>query len=195
LITSAYRHSFFNPNSYNRHGIAVASARAGNVIGGGDWAENRLVPDCIMALMNGEKILIRNPYAIRPWQHVLEPLCGYLMLAQRLCEDGIEYAESWNFGPCEEDAKNVEWIVKELCRKWGQTARFEIDKGDHPHEANYLKLDSSKARMKLGWHPKWDVNRSLDNVIEWTDGYKKGSDLRELSLNQIKAYSRATIPG
>lgn len=193
LVTAAYRHSFFSPNSYEKHGVAVASARAGNVIGGGDWAKDRLIPDCIRALMEGEKIFIRNPCAIRPWQHVLEPLNGYLMLAQKLYEEGIEYAESWNFGPREEDAGNVESIVKELCKRLDRAAAFEIDNGDHPHEANYLKLDSSKARIRLGWRPKWDVKQSLDKIIEWTNAYKNGADLREISLNQIKEYSAIQI--
>lgn len=125
LVTSSYRDSFFNPRNYREHGLGLASARAGNVIGGGDWAKDRLVPDCIRSLMKNEKILIRHPQAIRPWQHVLEPLSGYLLLAQKLCEQGPSYAEAWNFGPKDHDVKTVEWIVKEICHRWGGTPRMK----------------------------------------------------------------------
>lgn len=128
LVTSAYRSSFFNPRDYKSHGVAIATARAGNVIGGGDWAPGRLVPDCVRALLKGEKIIIRNPGAIRPWQHVLEPLNGYLLLAQRLYEEGPRYAEAWNFGPCDDDVKSVQWIVERLCSKWGNNVSYAIEK-------------------------------------------------------------------
>ncbi len=189
LVTSAYRSSFFNPTKYATHGVAVASARAGNVIGGGDWAPDRLIPDCIRALLKGEKVLIRNPYAIRPWQHVLEPLGGYLQLAQKLCEEGIPYAEAWNFGPPEDDARPVEWLVQRLCEKWGGNAGYTIDQGEHPHEAHYLKLDCAKAAALLGWRPRWSLEAAIDRVIEWTKVYREEGDMRAICVKQVEEYS------
>lgn len=193
LVTASYRNSFFNPKDYHLHGVGLASARAGNVIGGGDWAADRLIPDCIRSLLIDEQIIIRSPYAIRPWQHVLEPLSGYLALAQKLYENGPQYAEGWNFGPNDNDAKPVEWIVKKMCAKWGPNSSYIVDKGNHPHEANYLKLDCSKAKLKLGWHPKWNLGQALDKIIEWTLAYKDGKDLREVCLNQIEEYSNCKV--
>ncbi len=190
LVTSSYRSSYFNPNDHAVHGVSVASARAGNVIGGGDWATDRLIPDCMRAILKGEKIVIRNPEAIRPWQHVLEPLSGYLMLAQRLYEEGPRYAEAWNFGPDDGDAKPVEWLVKDLCEKWGHGAAYRIDDGKHPHEARYLKLDCSKAKAQLGWVPRWDMEKSIDSIIEWTRNYQQGEDVRRACLDQIGEYSK-----
>jgi CDP-glucose 4,6-dehydratase len=192
LVTAAYRNSFFNSDDYANHGVAIASARAGNIIGGGDWAIDRLIPDCIRALLKKEKIVIRNPHAIRPWQHVLEPLSGYMLLAQKLYENGHIFAEGWNFGPDDRDAKPVEWIVKRICDKWGNNASYEIDKGEHPHEARYLKLDCSKAKTELGWHPRWTVEKAIDSIIEWTRAYNKNKDLREACLDQIEAYRHST---
>ncbi|KKQ78823.1 MAG: CDP-glucose 4,6-dehydratase, partial [Parcubacteria group bacterium GW2011_GWC2_38_7] len=189
--TSAYRKSFFNPKNYVAHGVSLASARAGNVIGGGDWATDRLIPDCIRAILNGEKIIIRNPKAIRPWQHVLEALSGYLTLAEKLYGDGSKYAEAWNLGPNDEDAKPVEWIVKELCEKWGESASYEIDKGEHPHEAHYLKLDCSKAKTELGWHPRWSLEKAIDSIVEWTRAFADKRDDREVCLRQIEEYSKS----
>lgn len=191
LVTAAYRNSFFNPSDHATHGVAIASARAGNVIGGGDWAEDRLICDCVRALLQGEEILIRNPNAIRPWQHVLEPLSGYLLLAQRLFEQGVTFAQGWNFGPNDTDAKPVEWIVQQLCEKWGDGASYRIDQGAHPHEATYLKLDCSKAKAQLHWQPRWDLKQALVSIIEWTLGYQEGVDLRGLCLEQIAAYQSA----
>lgn len=193
LVTAAYRSSYFvnqqfNSSTTQRHGAAVATARAGNVIGGGDWAVDRLIPDCVKSLLSGEKILIRNPHAIRPWQHVLEPLSGYLLLAQRLYEDGPRYGEGWNFGPRDEDAKPVEWIVQRLCGRWGKSASYVLDQGDHPHEAHYLKLDCSKATSELGWRPRWGLERALDSIIDWTLAYGEKRDLREVCLKQIEEY-------
>jgi CDP-glucose 4,6-dehydratase len=189
LVTSAYRSSFFNPKEYDTHGVALASARAGNVIGGGDWAVDRLVPDCIRALLKGEKVRIRNPHAVRPWQYVLEPLSGYLELAQRLCEDGIRYAEAWNFGPPEDDAKPVEWLVQRLCQKWGGNAGYTVDHGEHPHEAQYLKLNCAKAAARLGWQPRWTLEQAIDRVIEWTEVYRKEGDIRAICARQVEEYS------
>lgn len=192
LITASYRSSFFNSQRFAEHGVGLASARAGNVIGGGDWAGDRLIPDIIRAILAGEPVRIRNPHAIRPWQHVLEPLSGYLLLAQKLYEDGAHYAEGWNFGPAEEDAWPVEWIVQRLCRQWGAGARYEIDEGDHPHEAHYLKLDCSKARSGLGWHPRWDLDKALDSIIEWTQSYRSGDNLQKVCLGQIAEFTGAS---
>ncbi|HEY6871441.1 MAG TPA: CDP-glucose 4,6-dehydratase [Geobacteraceae bacterium] len=188
LVTAAYRNSYFNPDDYGRHGVALASARAGNVIGGGDWAVDRLIPDCVRALLNGEKIRIRNPHAVRPWQHVLEPLSGYLLLAQRLLEDGACCAQGWNFGPHDDDARPVAWIVQKMCAAWGGDAAYEIDRGEHPHEAHYLKLDCSKARMELGWRAGWGLEKALDSIIEWTRAYREEKDLREVCLGQIEEH-------
>ncbi|HAR41205.1 MAG: CDP-glucose 4,6-dehydratase [Nitrospirae bacterium GWC2_57_13] len=188
LVTSAYRSSYFNPTEYSRHGIGVASARAGNVIGGGDWATDRLIPDCVRAVLKGEKIVIRNPQAVRPWQHVLEPLSGYLLLAQKLYEDGAHFSEAWNFGPDDADAKPVEWLVDAFCKKWGKDAVYEIVKGEHPHEANYLKLDCSKAKTKLGWRPRSDLEKAVESIIEWTKAYKDGKKTSEIVFQQIKEF-------
>ncbi|MGB9081012.1 MAG: CDP-glucose 4,6-dehydratase [Desulfuromonadaceae bacterium] len=188
LVTAAYRSSYFNPAEYARHGVALASARAGNVIGGGDWALDRLVPDILRAILADEPVRIRNPHAIRPWQHVLEPLSGYLMLARKLFTDGVRFAEGWNFGPSDDDARSVEWIVKRMCDRWEEGARYEVDAGEHPHEAHYLKLDCSKARAALGWQPRWPLERSLDSIIAWTHAYRRQSDLREECLRQINEY-------
>ncbi len=189
LVTSAYRNSFFNPGKYDEHGVALASARAGNVIGGGDWAADRLIPDCINALLKNEKIIIRSPHAIRPWQHVLEPLSGYLTLAQKLYNEGAGFAEGWNFGPDDNDARPVEWIVGRLCQMWGTD--YEIDKGPHPHEANYLKLDCSKAKMRLGWSPRWRLDKALKKIVEWVDAYAQNNDMRSVCLKQIDDYMKS----
>jgi len=192
LVTSAYRRSFFNVQHSNgstvQHGAAIASARAGNVIGGGDWAVDRLICDCIRSLLSDRKIVIRNPQAIRPWQHVLEPLSGYLLLAQKLYQEGSVYAEGWNFGPNDEDAKTVEWIVRRLCHKWGKDASYEYDGAAHPHEAHYLKLDCSKAKAMLGWSPRWNLELTIDSIVEWVLAYRSGKDMREVSLKQLDDY-------
>jgi len=189
LVTAAYRNSYFHPEKSHVHGVALASARAGNVIGGGDWADDRLIPDIMRAITRGESIRIRNPHAIRPWQHVLEPLSGYLLLAQKLYEEGSAYAEGWNFGPDDEDAKPVQWIVKELTSKWGEGASWVLDGGNHPHEAHYLKLDCSKAKMRLGWYPRWHLGDALGAIIEWYRSYLDGEDMHALTLRQIRAYN------
>lgn len=191
LITASYRSSFFNPKDYAQHGVGVATARAGNVIGGGDWAADRLIPDCINALLNHEKIVIRNPNAIRPWQHVLEPLSGYLLLAQRLYEQGELFSEGWNFGPNDNDAKPVDWIVEKMCAKWGKNATYVVDQGIHPHEAHYLKLDCSKAKGKLNWQPSWDLEQALQKIIEWVHGYDEQQNMRNICLRQIQEYEKS----
>lgn len=188
LVTSAYRNSFFNSKDHQNHGVAIATARAGNVIGGGDWAEDRLIPDFVRAISAGEEVKIRSPYAIRPWQHVLEPLSGYLMLAEKLYTRGSEFEGAWNFGPDDRDAKNVEWIAKRFCDLWGNRASFSIDKNPQPHEANYLKLDCSKAKAELGWTPKWDIEKALESIVEWYQIWLRKSNVRLISEQQIHEY-------
>lgn len=191
LVTAAYRSSFFNPADYEKHHVALASARAGNVIGGGDWAADRLIPDFIRALEGNQKILIRSPQAIRPWQHVLEPLSGYLELAEKLYTGGPAYAEGWNFGPDDSDAKNVEWIVRTMCSLWGENAGYEVDTGNHPHEANYLKLDCSKAKVRLHWQPRWHLEYTLEKIVEWVRSYRQSRAMRDVCLQQIREYMKS----
>jgi CDP-glucose 4,6-dehydratase len=194
LVTSAYRNSFFGANDQGRHGVALATARAGNVIGGGDWAEDRLIPDILRAITAGRPVNIRNPFATRPWQHVLEPLSGYLVLAERLYVDGSAFAEAFNFGPAEEDAKPVQWIVEQLTQQWGEGANWNLDGSTHPHEAHYLKLDCSKARASLGWRPRWRLGEALQAIVTWhkaQGALKSGQDMRALCLQQINVYSAA----
>lgn len=187
LVTGAYRQSFFS-----QKGVALASARAGNVIGGGDWAIDRLIPDILRAFEKSQPVVIRNPHSTRPWQHVLEPLSGYLLLAERLFIDGQSFAEGWNFGPSDEDARPVQWIVEHMASVWGNGSSWRLDAGMHPHEANYLKLDSSKARMKLGWRPRWDLATSLANIAEWYQHWLGGADVQTKCLQQIADY-QATV--
>jgi CDP-glucose 4,6-dehydratase len=195
LVTSAYRRSFFKTDASGSTGTSVASARAGNVIGGGDFAADRILPDCVRAVLKGETILLRSPDAIRPWQHVLDPLSGYLLLARTLYEDGERFASAWNFGPEDSDARTVEWLVRRFCEKWGEGASCGIDRGEHPHEAHHLKLDISKARIALGWRPRWDLPTAIDRVVEWTRRYRDGADVREECLGQIREYASAAGEG
>ena len=192
LVSAAYRSSFFNANSHAQHGVALATVRAGNVIGGGDWAQDRLIPDILNAFEQCKRVDIRNPHAIRPWQHVLEPLRGYITLAERLFEQGTGYAEGWNFGPNDEDAKPVGWIVAQMAALWGQDAQWKIDAGTHPHEASYLKLDISKARSRLNWHPALRLDDALKLIIDWSKERHAGADMRQLTLAQIHAYQTLT---
>jgi CDP-glucose 4,6-dehydratase len=188
LVTSAYRSSFFNTEQFAEHGVTIATARAGNVIGGGDWASDRLLPDCFRSLLQGNPIIIRNPHSIRPWQHVLEPLSGYLLLAQKLYENGPKYSGAWNFGPSDHDARTVEWIVKKICEMWGRESTYGVDEGEHPHEATYLKLDCSKAKMELGWTPKWSLEIALEKILDWNKVFQAKGDLKMKCLQQIKEY-------
>jgi len=194
LVTAAYRAAFFNPAEHAKHGVALATARAGNVIGGGDWAKDRLIPDVITAFGERRPVVIRNPRAVRPWQHVLEPLRGYLMLAEHLWNEGPTFAEGWNFGPNDEDAKAVEWIVKRLAGTWGNGATWSIDRGNHPHEATYLKLDISKARSKLDWHPRWNLETSLQHIVDWYLAYQGAKNMRDFTLNEIAQYESVSLP-
>ena len=185
LVTAAYRRSFLEPT-----GVYLASARAGNVIGGGDWATDRLMPDFLRALDANKTLIIRYPNAVRPWQHVLEPLSGYLMLAERLYTEGHDFAEAWNFGPEEANTSSVQWIVEYLCSQMpGST--WQCDTMPQPHEANYLKLDSSKAKARLCWHPRWTVKTALDYTLAWHHAWKHGDDMAAISLEQIRKYNTA----
>jgi CDP-glucose 4,6-dehydratase len=190
LVTAAYRKSYFHSEKYKEHGVAIASGRAGNVIGGGDWADDRLIPDIMRAITGGKPVHIRNPNAIRPWQHVLEPLSGYLILAQKLFEDGATYAEGWNFGPNDEDAKPVQWIVEKLTQSWDEGASWLLDGGDHPHEAHYLKLDCSKAKARLNWYPRWHLEEALSKIVEWQRKYHQREHMQAVTLEQIEIYSK-----
>ncbi len=190
LVTAAFRHSYFSPANHAKHGVALASARAGNVIGGGDWAADRLIPDIMRAFLGGDEVVIRNPRAIRPWQHVLDSLSGYLMLAERLCSDGADFVEAWNFGPDESDARPVIWVMEKIAAAWGRPGAWKVDEGDHHHEATYLKLDSSKAKARLGWRPRWSLERALHAASEWYMAYQAGKDVSQLTVNQIRQYEK-----
>lgn len=188
LVVSAYRRSFFPKNEYHRHGVALASVRAGNVIGGGDWSNDRLLVDAMKAFISGEKLIIRNPKAVRPWQHVLDPLTGYLTLAEKLWDHGSDYSEAWNFGPDLEDSRTVAWVVDKLCRFWSNGSSWEKDQNQSPHEAGLLFLDSSKARQRLGWQPKLKIMSSLTWTVAWYMAFQRGADMKTLCLRQIAQY-------
>jgi CDP-glucose 4,6-dehydratase len=188
LMVSAYRNSFFNPAEYSRHGVAIASVRAGNVIGGGDWAEDRLVPDIIRAFIEKRPVQIRNPLAIRPWQHVLEPLRGYIAVAESLCEEGVTNGEAWNFGPEQSDAQPVEKIVRELAKFWGDGAQWKLDGKHHPHEAQTLKLDWSKAMNRLRWQPALRLKEALGMTAEWYKLKLDSQDMHVFTCAQIRSY-------
>lgn len=192
LVTAAYRSSYFNVDKYQEHGVALATARAGNVIGGGDWAADRLIPDIMQAIAHGTAVNIRSPHAVRPWQHVLEPLSGYLTLAEKLVEKGSDFAQAWNFGPRQEDAQPVQWIVEYLTRLWGDGASWKLDQDPQPHEATYLKLDIAKAASLMNWTPRWDLARTLESIVAWQKSYQSGDDMRRLTLEQIAAYQSST---
>lgn len=183
LAVSAYRNSFFGENK-----ASIATARAGNVIGGGDWSEDRLLPDVFRSLIFNEPLLIRNPKAVRPWQHTLEPLSGYMMLAEKLYNGEREFAGAWNFGPADEDSKSVGWVLEEIKQIWAEPVNWEIADGNHPHETNLLKLDSAKARNRLRWQPKLNLSEGLNLTVEWYKEFKNGADLAETTKRQIEFY-------
>ena len=185
LVTSAYRKSYFSsPNSSN----SIASARAGNVIGGGDWSEDRLIPDAIRAFEGNSPLMIRNPLATRPWQHVLEPLSGYLVLAQALYTQGFTYASSWNFGPSDADNRSVQEVVDLIIAEWGAPSQWQKDGADQPHEANLLKLDCSKAHSQLDWHPKWSLELATKKIVEWQKAFQLKKSMQEITQAQINQY-------
>jgi CDP-glucose 4,6-dehydratase len=183
IVTAAYRRSFLE-----KQGIGLASARAGNVIGGGDWATDRLVPDILRALSVGKCAEIRNPSAIRPWQHVLEPLSGYLRLAECLYEDRNSYSEGWNFGPSAEQNCSVGQLASQLVAIWGNRASWSASEQIGPHEANLLSLDCTKARQKLMWRPRWEIGETLDKIVQWQSAYLRGADMHDFTLSQIGEY-------
>lgn len=191
LVIAAYRSSYFSAETHQRHGVSLASTRAGNVIGGGDWAKDRLIPDIMNALMEKRPVIIRSPKSIRPWQHVLEPLSGYLLLAEKLWERGPEFAEAWNFGPNDEEVRNVAWIVEYLTNHWQDGGLWEPDSAWHPHEDTYLKLDCSKAKSALGWSPRLHLATTLEWIVDWYRGWQQGSDIRSLTVAQIARYETA----
>ena len=188
IVTASFRNSFFNAGEYKKHKVAVATARAGNVIGGGDWAEDRLIPDCVDAILGGKRVEIRNPNATRPWQHVLEPLSGYLLLCEKLYINGTKYSGAWNIGPDSKDCKPVGWVASKFCSFWGSEKSCAVQPGRHPHEANFLQLDNNKAKKQLGWYPKWDIETALEKVVEWNINVLNGYDAREACLRQIGEY-------
>jgi CDP-glucose 4,6-dehydratase len=185
LLTNSFRRSF-----YEKSRIALASVRSGNVIGGGDWSDDRLIPDIIRAFEKNYTALIRFPNAIRPWQHVLEPLSGYLILAEKLFQKGQIYAGAWNFGPNDNDAKQVQWIVKHMAELWGKGATWKLDTNDHPHEANYLKLDCTKSKTYLDWSPSLNLEQALEMVVSWHDTFLKKKDIRTFTLKQIQSFNK-----
>lgn len=185
LVTSAYRQSFF----YKPEQASLASARAGNVIGGGDWAVDRLIPDILQAFEKGEAVKVRNPLATRPWQHVLEPLSGYLLLAEHLYNFGDEFAEAWNFGPKDEDCRPVNWILDKMTATWGAGASWILDNESNPHEAGYLKLDCSKAAARLNWKPRWQLEHTLSLIVKWHQHWQSGSNMNQQCLQEIAEYT------
>lgn len=187
LIASSYLNSFFNPQKYGQHGKSIATVRAGNVIGGGDWSPDRLVPDCIRALQSKERITLRNSRAVRPWQHVLEPLAGYLLLAAKMSAQGSRYSGAWNFGPSLDNVATVEEMVKRLIHCWGEGDWEAGTEADAPHEATLLNLDISKARLLLGWQPRWHLDKALAKTVAWYKHYHGGA-ARSICLQQIEEY-------
>ena len=175
LVTSAYRRSYFS----SVESASLASARAGNVIGGGDWADDRLIPDILRAFEKSKPAIIRNPSSTRPWQHVLEPLSGYLVLAQELFINGDNFAEAWNFGPKDEDCKPVSWVLDKIVKYWGNNASWSLDKSSNPHEAGFLKLDCSKAVNLLKWQSKWELKETLEMIVNWHKNYLSGSNVKK----------------
>lgn len=187
LVTEAYRKSFFNPEDFARHGKSLASARAGNVFGGGDWQVDRILPDCVRHLERGEPIIVRNPHAIRPWQHVLEPLSGYLLLAEKMYDKPTTYAGAWNFGPEDSSFLNVGSLVDTVVNSWGSGSWEDRSVPGAVHEAHLLKLDITKAKALLGWAPVWKIDRAVDETIKWYKNYNSES-VQELCLTQILDY-------
>lgn len=188
LAVASYRQSFFSESKYAEHGVAIASARAGNVIGGGDWSADRLVPDAIAAFEFGRALKLRNPSSIRPWQHVLEPLSGYLVLAQALYEEGVTFSGAWNFGPIDTDARPVKDVIELIIDQWGGSAAWEEDDCSSPHEANFLKLDCSKARQKLAWSSRWSLEEATAAIIQWQKVFRSNGNVRSVMHSQIDKY-------
>ena len=191
LVTASYRQSFFSEKEYAKHGVAIASARAGNVIGGGDWSADRLIPDAIAAFESGLPLMIRNPSATRPWQHVLEPLSGYLVLAQALYDQGITFNGAWNFGPNDADARSVQEVIELLINQWGSAASWQQDGQPAPHEAHFLKLDCSKARQELVWNARWSLEKAIEAIVQWQGVFQSSGDVSSVMREQIQAYEHS----
>lgn len=189
LATSAYRQSYFSSELYGKHGNAIATARAGNVIGGGDWSEDRLIPDALKAFSNDVDLIIRNPLSIRPWQHVLEPLSGYLILAESLYEKGMVFASGWNFGPDDQDARSVSEVINLLIKSYKPDSQWRVSTDEQPHEARSLKLDCSKAEQLLNWLPRWRLETAIDKISDWQKAFASKEDMRQISLSQIVSYT------
>ncbi|EPA05223.1 CDP-glucose 4,6-dehydratase [Candidatus Nitrosarchaeum limnium] len=189
LVTASFRDSFFNPKEHQKHGTSLASCRAGNVIGGGDWGKDRLIPDIIRGILNNEIIKIRNPNSTRPWQYVLDPLNGYLTLAEKLWSSGSEFSEGWNFGP-QDDEKPVKWIVEKITEQWSKDIRWDVDNGTNPHEENHLRLNCSKANSRLEWMPKLNVEQGLEWTIQWYKQYEQNKDMKEITEQQIEEFQK-----
>ena len=187
LVTLAYRKSFF-AGAGRKPQTGIASARAGNVIGGGDWAPDRLIPDVMRAVVEGKDLLIRNPQSVRPWQHVLDPLCGYLTLAERLSQDPERFSQAWNFGPAESENLPVAAMLKRFQALWGAGFSWRVDDTPQPHEAPYLQLDCAKARTELGWEPLWNLDGALEATAEWYKAQQSGQDARLVTNRQIRSY-------
>lgn len=191
LVTATYRRSFFNSKDYGKvHNVALSSVRAGNVIGGGDWGEDRIIPDCVRALSQKKEIVVRNPRATRPWQYVLEPLSGYLLLGTLMYENGAEYSSAWNFGPNDESIITVEELVKLVIKHW-DSGSYTIDTSSHPHEAGFLKIDTSKARALLGWKPIYNIYEAFEKTINWYRYFYNGmgnEELYEFTIKDIMEY-------
>lgn len=190
LVTSSYRSSFFHPDTFESHQVSIATARAGNVIGGGDWAKDRLLPDVLKALETNQSLDVRYPHAIRPWQHVLEPLRGYLMLAEKLNTRGPKFGKAWNFGPTDSEICSVSDVLKKLAEIWGAPLNWQTSNEKHPHEANFLKLDISLARYELDWQPILSINKALQLVVEWEQSRLSKADMQFVSLKQIEDYQK-----
>ena len=188
IVSAAYRQSYFPASKLAEHKCAIATGRAGNVIGGGDWSVDRLLPDLVRGFVAGEPVRIRNPHATRPWQHVLEPLHGYILLAERLLTHNPTYATAFNFGPAEDDAQPVSWIVEKMTKLWGGNASWVLDPDPGVHEAGYLKLDASRARAELNWRPRLNLETGLEWLVTWYKAAQSGEDMHAFTLAQISAY-------
>ena len=188
LVTAAFRESYFSANQFDRHRLAIASGRAGNVIGGGDWSTDRLIPDAIKAFEANQPLTIRNPLATRPWQHVLEPLSGYLVVLQHLYLEGPQFNGGWNFGPHDVDTRTVQEVVDLFINQWGANASWQHDAMEQPHEAHALKLDCSKAAQLLHWSPRWSIEQAIEKIVDWQKSFQSGHDMYQVCMNQIQSY-------
>lgn len=190
LITASFRNSFFNFKEHDKHGVYLASCRAGNVIGGGDWGKDRLIPDIMKGVLNNETIKIRNPNSTRPWQHVLDPLNGYLILMEKLWASGSKFSEGWNFGPLENEEKSVKWIVEKITEQWSKNIEFKIENDINKHEEDHLRLDCTKSNSKLGWRPKLNLAQGLEWIIEWYSQYEQNKDMKKITELQINKFEK-----